>query len=1297
MPSSAIQTNDVDLVLKIADMPAALIHHYQWLDEHQPSDSPTGAGAFIAPTPPSLHDIIALLRLETTHDFTLYKHGTLQRRIERRMSMAGLQTGDVAGYIAMLRASRAEIDALANDLLINVTSFFRDSRVFDFLASHTIPDLVRRHVQDQSLRVWIAGCSTGEETYSLAILLREAITAEASPLKLQVFASDVDADAVAVAREGVYPETIAAEVSAARLARFFKKEPGGYRVVPELRGCVVFTVQDLLSDPPFSRIDLLSCRNLLIYLQPEAQAMVMSAFHFALNEGGILVLGASETVGQTNGRFEVISKAERIYRHTARSHPGELAVLLTAADGPRPLVRAGQGLPLARQAALAERCRRLVIEQYAPAAILINRRHECLFFLGPTDRYLRVAQGHATQNLLAMVRPGLRQKLRSAVDQAMREKAPASVSGGRMMHDGKPVWFRITAQHLPGGPDDEDLLLVCFIDEQRGEPIAPSDTSNAPERRSRITALEQELEATRADLRDAQRDVEIAGEEHNAIHEEALSVNEEYQSTNEELLTSKEELQSLNEELTALNGQLQETLERQRTTANDLQNILYSTDIATLFLDINLDIRFFTPATRAIFNIIPGDIGRPLADLHSLAGDTALLSDARTILQTSLPIEREIEVRRDAQKSAWFIRRVSLYRGDDNHMQGVVITFTDITERKFATSAVQDAQIQAESANLAKSRFLAAASHDLRQPLQTLVLLQGLLTKKAEGTETEKLVALLEPTLSAMSGMLNTLLDINQIDAGTVQPERRVFAVDEILSRLNDEFSYLAQAQDVGLRVVRSGLFVQSDPRLLEQMLRNLLSNALKYTRSGRVLMDCRRSAQWVRIEIWDTGIGIPEAELAAIFDEYHQVGNAARDRNHGLGLGLSIVQRLAKLLGHRVRVRSTLGRGSMFAIEIARPRDDAMAPGHLEEADAPPAPTGRVGTILVLEDDNDLRALLEQSLLEEGHLVAAVADGAAALALVERGGLRPDLILADFNLPGGIDGLTISVALRMRLQSQVPVIILTGDISTTTLREVAKLGYAQLNKPVKLAELTCLIATMLPPAVPRANTAVATMPALSSPLLYVVDDDRHIREGLRRVLEEAGFTVETYASCEVFLAHYHAIVHSLPREACLLLDAWLPGMSGLSLLQSLRASGSRLPVIMITGNSDVSMAVQAMKAGASDFIEKPIRYDDLVRSVRLALERSRDSQKGVAWHVEAANHIAELTLRQRQVMAMVLAGEPSKNIAADLGISQRTVENHRAAIMKKTGVKSLPALARLAVAATQTGGDSDALQAEAK
>ena len=754
-------------------------------------------------------------------------------------------------------------------------------------------------------------------------------------------------------------------------------------------------------------------------------------------------------------------------------------------------------------------------------------------------------------------------------------------------------------------------------------------------------------------------------------------------SANGAFAVSKGDLQSQNQELTAANHLLRETLDRQRTTSNDLLNVLCSTNVATLFLDPALKIRFFTPATKALFTITPEDIGRSLSDLQTLTlTDGDLPGDSAAALTALEPIEREIET----ESGLCFLRRVSPYHTPDNRVEGVVITFSDITERRRIADELGVAKRDADQANAAKTRFLAAASHDLRQPLQTLSLLQGLLAKHVETDTARNLVTRFEETLGAMSGMLNTLLDINQIEAGTVHAEPMTFTVNGLLAQLLNEFRYHAQAKGLVLRVVPCALSIESDPRLLEQMIRNLVSNALKYTRRGKVLLGCRRHGASVTIEVWDTGIGIPDSELDAIFEEYHQIDNPARQRNRGLGLGLSIVRRLGNLLGHEVQVQSRPGKGSVFSIKVPYVANAVEPPSvglTLGTRDPVRDTVHHTGTILVIEDDPDVRELLAEFLRDDGHDVIAVADGVAALALVTANMGRPDIILADYNLPNGMNGVQTTTRIRETLFRPIPAIILTGDITIGTLSDIALRDCIRLSKPVKMQDLMQAIQHLLPLALAtgpaRATRAAETPGRAGPPVVFVVDDDAGIRGAIRAVLEDDDRVVEDFASCEEFLDAVRG-----GREGCLVIDAYLPGMNGLALLTQLQKTGHRLPAIMITGNSDVAIAVPAMKAGAIDFVEKPITRIDLLASVDRAMEQSHGASKLTAWREDAAGHVADLTPRQRQIMDLVLAGHPSKNIAADLGISQRTVENHRASIMTKTGSKSLPALARLALAAAE-------------
>ncbi len=1267
MPRSAIATGAVDLVLAVAKIPDAIGRYDRRLGLARISQNPRDKARNWLP------EIVDILRTKTTHDFTLYKQGTLQRRIERRMAMATSEVDGMGRYLEILRSDQAELELLAKDLLINVTSFFRDPEVFDLLREMIIPELVRKYTPDRPLRIWIAGCSTGEETYSLAMLFWEEMAASKIDVKLQIFASDVDSEAVATARDGLYPESIEASVSPARLARFFTKDGHHYRVSPALRSNVVFAVQNLLADPPFSRLDLISCRNLFIYLLPEAQARIVSTFHFALREAGVLILGKAETIAEDDRRFALVSKSGRFYRNVGSKRLAEPDPVNMVTQVPAPST---PGHPPAYPSTLSHLCERLVIDAFAPAAILINRKGECLHFMGPTDRYLRIAPGRPIHNLIAMARDDVRIKLRSAIQSAWKENARVVVTGGQFASDHNTPPFSISVQ--PVLNQGEALLLICIKDEPL--PQNRQDRTLPSEEVSRVKELEQELEATRTELQGAIQNLEFSNDEQKAINEEALSVNEEFQSTNEELLTSKEELQSLNEELTSLNGQLQETLELQLTASNDLQNILYSTDLATIFLDQDLKIRFFTPATKALFRILPNDVGRPLTDLCLLATDETLMADAATVLRTLDPVERQIE----AQDGAWYIRRILPYRTQNKEVQGVVITFGDITERKHIADALKTAERQAQLANSAKSRFLAAASHDLRQPLQTLALLQAQLARTAEGEREQDLVRRLDETIGTMSGMLNALLDINQIEAGTIQVNLTEFSIAIMLNKLRDEFDDHAAAQGIALNVVDCSLSIKSDPRLLEQMVRNLLSNALKYSKRGKVLLGCRRRAGKLRIEIWDTGVGIAAEELEAIFEEYYQIDNIAHERKHGLGLGLFIVKQLGALLGHSVHVRSKLDRGSVFTVEVEcpLPKEDAPVEHRSRDQERIELPF-HTGAILIIEDDPVVRDLLTLLLRDEGHYTAGAVDGRAALELLASGTIRPDLVIADYSLPGGMNGLLVAAKVREKLHRKIPIVILTGDISADTLRQIAHHDYIQLNKPVRPKELTQLIQRLL--SKPRLSAPVSHLPKPASTgvpfALFIVDDDGSLLGAMRLLFEAEGWIVETYETCEAFLQSRNP-----GREGCLLIDAYLPGMSGLELLRHLRAIGRFMPAVMLTGHGDIAMAVEAMKAGAADFIEKPAVGEELLARITHVLELESDTARQAAWRLDAENHLANLTPRQQEIMKMVLAGKANKNIAADLGISQRTVENHRASIMKKTGSKSLPALARLALVAHHDG-----------
>jgi two-component system CheB/CheR fusion protein len=1273
MPDSAVATGRVDQVLGIDAMPDALMQiTRQMAAEYDAHDALL---ALPAPRPSSvsISDIVSYLGVNTAHDFRGYKAGTISRRIERRMAGLALPLGDYAAYLALLREKAAEHDLLARDLLINVTSFFRDPAVFEMLGKDILPELIAHLPAGRPLRIWVAGCSSGEEAYTLAMLASTALEQANSAARLQIFASDVDPEAIAFARDGIYSAAMVANIPKDMLDRHFVRSEGEYRVSVALRALVVFSMHNVLVDPPFSRMDMVSCRNLLIYLDAQAQARVTSLFHFALREGGILLLGSSETIGKAGGRFDLVAKGQRIYRHAIPARPGAVGFPFSFSESLPRLMFPEKGAAKTRQTSLADLCARALLEEFAPAAVLVNRARQCLYSTGPVERYLRIVPGYASLDLLAMAPLALRSTLREALDHANLDTPHVHSSRKRLRSADGTVLFRFEVHYLVGG--GEDLWLVAFVDEAETQPTPVTADDHQAEHAAnraldsgRIAELERDLAAAQADLHNALAAQEATHQEQKAINEEALSVNEEFQSTNEELLTSKEELQSLNEELTALNSQLQETLDRQRLTSDDLQNVLYATNVGTLFLDKALRIRFFTPAILALFAVIPGDIGRPLADLRALVPDAELLEDAHRVVAEELSIEREVQ----SGAGDWFLRRIFPYRARDTRVEGVVITFADITERKAVASALEAAKQEAERANLAKSRFLAAASHDLRQPLQSLILLKTLF-EQAAGNGIETLLARFGQTLGAMSSMLDTLLDINQIEAGAVEPQPVTFAISEVFGRLREEFADLAQTRNLALHIVPSSALVYSDPRLVEQMIRNLLGNAIKYTRHGRVVLGCRRRGADMLIEVWDTGIGIAPDQLQMIFEEFHQIGNAPPDSSRGLGLGLSIVQRLGDLLGHGVSVRSVPGKGSVFAICI--PLHRRFAPD--SQTCAPPVEpepviSGKSWQVMVVEDDPDVLDLLTLLLTGQGYAVASAGEGRAAMRLLADGHYRPDVLLTDYNLPDGENGLDLLVRLRGKLGFMLPAIILSGDISTVTLARIAQAECLPLSKPVAPDKLVAAIEAM------GRKGAVQPLPSeetCAQGLIAVIDDDPQILASIGAVIEAAGRKVALYPSAEAFLA-----APAMGWLGCLLVDVHLPGISGIDLLRVLRAKGDAVPLILITGSGGIGLAVEAMRNGACDFIEKPVGAPALLASIERALAQGENRRHQGAAHSRAAALIAGLTQRQREVMRMVLAGHPSKNISADLGISQRTVENHRAAVMKRMGARSLPELARLVV-----------------
>ncbi|MEO7933990.1 MAG: PAS domain S-box protein [Chthoniobacterales bacterium] len=706
MPISAINTGMIDWVLPVQEMPRRLVNYFE-LEKRVIVPSEDGPQPAISPAPePSesetaLREVLAFLRTRTGRDFSYYKRATILRGISRRMQVNGVD--DLPAYLAFLRMHTGEAGALLQDLLISVTNFFRDREAFEALEAR-IPELFKNKGPSDSVRVWVAACATGEEAYSVVMLLTEYASTLATPPSLQVFATDLHDEVVQIGRNGIYPMAIEEDVSEERLRRFFIKVHDGYRVRREIREAVLFASHDLLKDSPFSRLDMVTCRNLLIYLNREAQARALDIFHFALRLEGLLFLGSSESVEDGSLLFRILDKKFRIYAHqsVARSNlpmpmgSGVVSRSYQVHPGSHSLIVAGRQfnptqVPLPLPGVIEDRENRPtwsaihfhLIERLAPPSILVNADYEIFHMSESAGRFLQHTGGEPTKNLLQLVHPTLRIELRATLFRAAQSGEEAEAVRVPFDQNGKP--HRANIRVSPVGDVAPGYLLVVFAveevsTEERREPSVKTNDSV-------LQNLEKELTHVKANLRDTIEQYEAGTEELKASNEELQAMNEELRSATEELETSREELQSVNEELTTVNLEMKGNVDELGQANSDLHNLMASTDIATIFLDRELRIMRFTPPAVGLFHLISSDIGRPLADLKHRLEYPSLIPDAASVLKTLAVVRREV-----SSGSEWYLVRMLPYRTIEDHINGVVLTFVDITESRQAHLALRDSE-----------------------------------------------------------------------------------------------------------------------------------------------------------------------------------------------------------------------------------------------------------------------------------------------------------------------------------------------------------------------------------------------------------------------------------------------------------------------------------------------------------------------------------------------------------------------------------------------------------------------------
>ena len=929
MPQSAIATGLVDFVLPVAEIPTSI----QRFDRVRPR-VPLPADEDDVPQDERmlLHKIFAQLRVRTERDFSRYKRSTVLRRIARRMQLNYIE--DLAHYVERLRERPEEARALADDLLITVTHFFRDPEVFERLEKVELPRLLDKRQPPETIRAWSVGCATGEEAYSLAMLLVEAASRNEAPPQIQVFASDLHSRSLEKAREGFYPGDIATDVNSERLKRFFQQENGGYRIRKEIRDLVVFAPHNLLADPPFSRLDLISCRNLLIYLEREVQQDVIELFHYALNPDGTLLLGSAESVDASD-LFRVEDKRLCLFRK--RNVPPREPRLPVF-----PLTRTrfgedggGHRTQLTTPIAYGNLHQRMV-EKYAPPSILIGGDNKILHLSEHAGRYLVHPGGEPTQSAVKMVREELRVELQAALHQARERKETL---------DSKPIPVRFNGHAIPVvlhvrpslERDEEGFVLVIFEERDpsvTGEvaPAGPRETES-----QRVRHLEAELVTARQRLQVIIEEYETSKEEMKASNEEMQSTNEELRSTMEELETSKEELQSINEELQTVNQQNRHKVEELAQLSSDLQNLLIATEIATLFLDRDLRILRFTPKLGDLLNIRITDRGRPISDLTNRLGYADLITDAQSVLNRLVPVERELPD--DAGR--WYLTRVHPYRSNDDRIEGIVVTFIDITDRKDAEeirlefqkreqSVVADKVMREKEAELARvSRTLmvgelaSSIAHEVNQPLAGVVTNAEAALRWLDGgapniPEAKSSLKLIVRDGNRASSVIRRVREFvkNESNGSAVLDVREIIRDTVALLQFDLEKNQIALHLDFSDQVAT----IRGDRVQLEQVILNLIVNASEAMAQVKDRQrDLRVSVsavdgQKVVVSIQDTGVGIDPQQIGKVYDAFFTT------KPSGIGMGLSISRSIVEAHGGQILVLPNAGPG--VTVQFSLPAD---------------------------------------------------------------------------------------------------------------------------------------------------------------------------------------------------------------------------------------------------------------------------------------------------------------------------------------------------------------------------------------
>lgn len=927
MPTHAINSQLVDFVMPVALMPAKLIELSRNATRIKlpPEKAPASALSQADQDEAALREILALMRTQTGHDFTHYRRVTVLRRISRRLQVHQLQ--QLSEYRDFIREHQVEAKALLKDLLISVTNFFRDHQVFAEFEKVAVPAIFADKSANDQVRVWVAGCATGEEAYSVGMLLFEFAEKLPNPPSIQIFATDIDEDAIRIARDGFYTETIQADVSPERLNHFFIKESGGYRIKKELRDCVLFAVHNLLKDPPFLKLSAITCRNLLIYLNRDAQRHLFELFHFVLVPGGWLLLGNSESLDTKTDLFSTLDKKLRIYQ-AKNGRRDRLPTQNFRFAISQPL----SAEPQEKSAAEPSRIpiadfHRKVLGQYPLPSVMVDESYEILHLSEYAGRFLRFASGEPSHNILKVIHPDLHVELHRLLLHAQQGKSSESARVRVKLTEGVR-YVKISVRTINDEAEQANkYLLVLFdeVEEITDESSEASQNTTGP----LVGLLEQELQRARDSQRASMEQYETQAEELKASNEELQAINEELRSATEELETGKEELQSVNEEIQTVNAELKQKIDELAIANSDLQNLIVSTDLATLFIDQNLSIKFYTPRAREIFNLIHFDVGRSLSDITHNLDYADMLIDVKRVLEEACKIEREVRSR----DGRWHLAQLIPYRVQADRTDGVILTFIDFTQRKLA----EDQALSAKSELEHQAVYLKETNAKLEKEIserQLIELERGKLLRRlvfAQEEERSRIAREMHDQFGQLT-VLNLKLEQLKRDCGdNVQLCEQVEVVQTIAQQLDDEVDNLiwemrpTALDDLGLEEALKS-FVQKwsihlgiaidfhatgiDPTrltletetVLYRIAQEALNNVTKHAQATRVAIVLERRRGQVSLIIEDDGVGFDIDQL--------------RDRGD-LGLGLIGMRERAALLGGTIDIETQPNQGTTVVVRI--------------------------------------------------------------------------------------------------------------------------------------------------------------------------------------------------------------------------------------------------------------------------------------------------------------------------------------------------------------------------------------------